>query len=267
VCALFIAIPIHGWASQVFGRHPDGDAIIFRPGGHALLSWLGDDTAALPIVVRTTLAALGVSWAFGQLVSGSLIASIAIERGGRAPSLGTALGCGGRAWVPMMGMELLTKAIQGLLLGAGLLLSSTLDRTFQDSLGDASAFTVHLVVLTLFVAAICTVGVIADLGRVSIARNVALDLGTPTAARRVRDAVFTSARVARHTLGRAWPAWAWRAALGLGLLYVGARAGDHAGGRGGLSLGVLFGIQQLMLLGRVSLRASWLAEALRFALR
>ncbi|MDF2697380.1 MAG: hypothetical protein K0S65_5763, partial [Labilithrix sp.] len=54
VCAFFIATPVHAFAKAVWGSHPDGDAVVFRPGGRSLLTWLGDEGPALAVVLRTT---------------------------------------------------------------------------------------------------------------------------------------------------------------------------------------------------------------------
>ena len=57
--------------------------------------------------------------------------------------------------------------------------------------------------------------------------------------------------------------WGWRAALSVALLFVAARFGDMVGGRGDAMLWLLFGAHQLIAVARVSLRAAWLANALR----
>lgn len=265
-CAVFIATPIHAWAVRALGTHPDGDAVIFRPGGHALLSWLGDDTPALAIVIRTTFLAILIFGVLGQIVTGALVASLATGTGkeDNAPPASFALRVGGAAFFPLMGISVVTGAIEGFILGIGLFASSAADHALQASLGDARAFTVRLVVLALFVVATLMAGVVGDLGRVAIARDIAADPDRQFAVgRRLRQGVVTAIRTARTSVGRATIAWGWRAALSVALIYAGAVAGDLVGGRGGGALWLLFGVHQLVILTRAGLRASWLANALR----
>ena len=265
-CAFLIATPIHSWAKSVWGAHPDGDAVLFRPGGHALLSWLGDEGPALGIVFRTTIVALAVFGVLGQIITGALVASLAtgVGKSGRAPSIALSLRAGCRAFFPLMGVGVVAGALEGSILGIGLAASSAADHALQISLGDARAFTARLAVLAVFAGAALIVGIIADIARVAVARDIALAGDRPASMlRSMRDGVVTAATTARRAVGRATLAWGWRAALSLALIWVGARAGDVAGGRGGGALWLLFAFHQLVILARAGLRASWLANALR----
>lgn len=265
-CALVIATPIHAWAKSVWGAHPDGDAVLFLPGGRALLSWLGDDGPALAIVLRTTILAFAVFGVLGQLITGALIASLATGRGerGRAPALALSLRAGVGAFFPLLSVGVLASAFEGALVGVGLAAASSVDRALQASLGDARAFTARLAVLALFAGAALVAGVVADLVRVAVARDVALagDRRAPML-RTLRSGIVAAASTARRAVGRATLAWGWRALLSLALLWIGARAGDAAGAHGGGALWLLFAVHQLVILARAGLRASWLATALR----
>lgn len=268
--AYLVATPIHAWARKVWGAHPDGDAVLFRPGGHALLSWLGDEGAALAVVLRTaivTIAALGI---LGQLVTGALVASLATgigDRGRPAPT-SFALRAGAGSFFPLLGIGVLAGAIEGAVLGVGLFASSALDHALQPRLGDARAFTARLALLALFVVATLAIGVVADLARVTVARDIAGELTRPAAPRaamlaHMRAGVVAAVTTARRALGRASLAWGWRAAASMALIYAGAVAGDLTGERGGGALWLLFAFHQLVVLARAGLRASWLANALR----
>jgi len=265
-CAFLIATPIHSWAKSVWGAHPDGDAVLFRPGGHALLSWLGDDGPALGIVFRTTLIALAVFGVLGQIITGALVASLATGLGkrGRPPSMTLSLRAGIRAFFPLLGVGVLAGALEGSILGIGLAVSSSTDHALQASLGDARAFTARLAVLALFAGVALIVGIIADLARVAVARDIALAGDRPAPMlRSMRDGLVAAASTTRRAIGRATLAWGWRTVLSLALIWIGARAGDIAGGRGGGALWLLFVVHQLVILARAGLRASWLANALR----
>lgn len=266
-CSLLIALPVHVWANKVWGTHPDGDAVLFQPGGHALLSWLGDDGPALSIVVRTTLVTLLVLGTLGQLVTGMLIASLASGRGrlGLAPKTSVTLRAGASTFLPFVGIGLIEGAAQGAVIGIGALVSSSVDRSLAPSLGDARSFAMRMVVLSLFVLVAAILGVVADLVRVAFGRRA---VSAPPGARAsFGEAVRVAVRTARHAIGRATLAWGWRAAIGVGLIWLGALAGDVTGARGGAFLWLLFVVHQLLLLLRATLRASWLANALRLVLR
>ena len=269
-CALLLATPVHAWAKAVWGAHPDGDAVLFRPGGHALLTWLADAGPALGVVVRTTFLLLVVFGLLGQIVTGTLIAFLATGTGprGHAPPATFALRAGAASFFPLLGIGIVFGAIEGFVLGMGLFASSGIDHALQPRIGDAHAFTARLVVLGLFVLVTLLVGVIADLARVTIVRDVAMSEDRPVSMRRaMRDGVVSAMTTARRALGRAALGWGWRAALSIALVYAGALAGDVVGGRGGGALWLLFVVHQLIVLVRAGLRASWLANALRLVTR
>jgi hypothetical protein len=268
LCAFFIATPVHAFAKAVWGNHPDGDAVIFRPGGRALLTWLGDEGPALAVVFRTTFLLLVLFGVLGQIITGALAASLAtgIGKSGRAPSMRFALRAGGAAFFPLLAVCVIAGAFQAFLVGVGMFLSSSVDHGLQASSGDARAFTMRLVVLAPFVLGALLVGVVADLARVAIARDVALADGDVSMARRLRDGIVAATTTARCAIGRASLAWGWRAAASLALVWCGALAGDAVGGRGDGALWLLFGAHQLIVLARAGLRASWFANSLRLVL-
>jgi len=101
-------------------------------------------------------------------------------------------------------------------------------------------------------------GVIGDLARVAIAREVARG----TAERPLRDGLVLALRTARRKIGRAFLAWGWRAVLAAGLIVLGAMLSDTMHDRRA-PLAILFVLHQALLFGRAALRTSWLANALR----
>ena len=94
--AFVVATPVHAWARRAWGAHPDGDAVLFAPGGRDLLVWLGQDDAGLSVTARTTIVLLAVGAVLLQLPFGALVASLAFGRGGGA----TATSHDGRAREP-----------------------------------------------------------------------------------------------------------------------------------------------------------------------
>ncbi len=135
--ALVVATPVHEWAKRAWGAHPDGDAVLFAPGGRDLLMWLGQEDAGLSVTARTTLVLLVVGAVLLQLPFGALVASLAFGRevaaapsappaGGeeeapvaapvmRSLRLVTALKIGVGAWLPLAAL------LDGCLQAAGVL--------------------------------------------------------------------------------------------------------------------------------------------------
>jgi hypothetical protein len=283
--AFVMASPAHAWASRVWGSHPAGDGVLWDPGGRHLLVWLGQNDAGLGVTVRTTLLLLFVGAVLMQIPLGALLVSLAFSRARSAPldedelpgapaagvpppatSLGwmTAVRVGLGAFLPLAGLLVLGSLIGVILIAIGSLASSAVDHGLAASMGDARSFVFRMVTLALFVGLAALFGVVIDLARAAVAREagVAAANGSSPAGwsmmlRGVRVALVT----ARRGLRRAAGAWAWRAALGFGLIAVGYAASHFLGGRGGFALTALFVVHQAVVLGRVALRASWLARA------
>lgn len=267
--ALLIATPVHAWARRVWGAHPDGDAVLWRDGGHALLTWLGQAEATLPVASRTAILLLVAGAMLSQLPLGALLTSLGFARDddGRAPRAATAMRAGIHAFFPLLVLLALVALTDAVVLGCGGALAPVVDRGFERSLGDARSFQLSVVVFGLFLLVTAVIGVFVDLARAAIGREAGLASirGTVHPAwnvmlRGLRVAMTT---MKRRGVARTFGAWAGRAALGAVLLGVGWLASSALGGRTGGAIVALFFVHQLVVLGRVALRASWLAHATR----
>ncbi|MDB4937304.1 MAG: hypothetical protein JWP87_4276 [Labilithrix sp.] len=287
--ALVVATPVHAWARRVWGAHPDGDAVLWIPGGRDLLVWLGQNDAALGVVTRTTLVLLVVGALLMQVPFGALVASLAFGRedaleppdagaqtGAAEPDASPparlrslrivrALKIGVASFLPLSALLALGSAVSILVLAVGALAAAGIESAVTDSLGDARAFTVKLVVLALFGVLAAAFGIVVDLARAAVVREqgfAAIErTSTPawgTMLRGIRAALVTS----RRGFGSALLAWTGRVVVGVALLAIGYVASDTFGGRGGTALTLLFIVHQGVVLGRVALRASWMARAL-----
>lgn len=255
--AYVIASPVHQWAKAVWGGHPSGDEIVFRPGALGLMAWLNADSASLSIVLRTTLLLFVVFALVGNLVLGAIVAALS-TRGTpeRTSRLGFALHVGVAQFFPGLATGILFGVLEGFFLGVGFFCSSAIDHKLEDSAGDERAWLARLVVFGLFLVPTLAAGVTGDLARVAIARAIAQG----TTDRPLRDGLVTALRTARRKIGRALLAWGWRAAIAVGLVVLGARLSDamlHA------PIAILFVVHQVLIFGRAALRTSWLANALR----
>ena len=141
------------------------------------------------------------------------------------------------------------------------------------ALDDASVVVLRTTLLLLFVGALVSqiplgalVGVVADLARVAIARDVAErdpDAPPRSSLSVLRTGLRAAIATARRALARAFFAWTWRALASVLLLVFASWVGTAVGGRGGFLLFSLFVFHQVIVLLRTALRASWLANALR----
>ena len=262
VWALVVATPVHAWAGRAWGNHPDGDAVLWLPGGRQLLVWLGQDDAAISVVSRTSIVLLVAGVIAMQVPLGALLASLAFSRGDEdAPRLSprwqAAMRVGVTAFMPLAGLLALASVVGVLLFLAGGIASSAADHALSTSLGDARSFVVRLVVLALFAVLGALIGVIVDLARAAVARDIGIGIaaGTTTAGwTTMLRGIRMAFGVARRHL--------WSAALAAVLIALGMAASQALGGRGGGSLILLWLAHQAIVLLRVALRASWLARAL-----
>ena len=169
------------------------------------------------------------------------------------------------AWLPLAALLAFSAVVSVIVLSLGGILSSLVEHALAASLGDARSFTVRLVVFALFAAIAAVLGVVVDLARAAVVREVGIAAhagasspGWSTMLRGLRTAMTTS----RHSLGRATLGWTGRAVVGGALVAIGYVAATALGGRGGAALTGLFIVHQAVVLGRVALRASWMARAL-----
>lgn len=264
IFGLLVALPLHGWAAQSWGAHPEGDGVLFRAGGYELLTWLTEPGATLPVMLRTTMTLLVVGTVLLQLPLGALLHSLQTSRirdgMTRSPSIAQAMSGAPPSFLPLMGIFVGSTLITGLVLGTGALAAGAVGDAFTDNLGDARAFTVKVVVMALFGLIAIATGVVADFARTAVVRDQLLSEERRSALSFLFRGFVFGVRTARKGLFKAMVAWGGRAAAGLLLLWFGAVASSALGGR---ALLVLVVIHQAIALARVALRASWLAWACR----
>jgi hypothetical protein len=125
--------------------------------------------------------------------------------------------------------------------------------TMQPRFGDARADQIAVLACAVVLLAAGAAAVVHDLARAAVAR--------------FRSGTFSAIRVAlvtfRHTPMRIFWSWAWRSLASLVLVIVVAWLVPRFGRSATASLVAIALIHQLVVLARVSLRASWLARALR----
>jgi hypothetical protein len=252
--AIAVAWPMAAAVASWYGKHPSGDAPLWRPGGLPLIDLVFDARGAR--METLTLAGIVLLVAgFADLVPlGALFASVAyVTRDRRAPPMREALARAAAAF-PTFALLFATASLgEGLLAGLAFFVATAGSESMAERFGDARADETAWILALVILAVVGVVGVAHDLAR--------------AAAIRFRVRALRSWRLAFNALKRApastlW-SWAWRALAGWAPVGVAAAVAARFAGRGGRALVALFIVHQLVLVGRVAFRASWLANALR----
>jgi hypothetical protein len=195
-----------------------------------------------------------VALVLGVWSTAALLTSIAYtKRDLRAPTLREALSSGMVAFGPSGLVFVTAGLVQLLLLGCGLALGKVVDDSLYFKVGEARAEQVGWLIVAIFAAVACLVGVAQETARAAVVR---FRLGPGKAT------LLALATLRRAPLALAW-SWAWRALAGIVPLAFGSLVAERLGGRGGLAIWALVAVHQAIAMARVALRASWLAGALR----
>lgn len=271
LAALVLATPVHAWAKQVWGSHPEGDAVLFRPGGYELVGWLLDGGPALRVVAESSWMILAVSVLLGQLPLAALLVALVSGRGPRGlrPDGLATFRAALALLVPFVITLFLTVALQGIVIFAGLFVADKAADAVAPSVGEAPAFAVEAAVIALFALLAGWVGAEADVARAAMAidRVAHETMGEPTrgAFGQLRRGFRATLRASFRMRARAFGAWLSRLVVGLLAIGAGALLADRIGGQGGSALFALALAHQVIVLARTALRASWLARAARWA--
>jgi hypothetical protein len=252
--ALLAAWPAAAMVRAAYGGDPAGDAPLWAPGGHALVDFLWHEQHALRGLAGGAGIVLVAGAVAGLVPVAALMVAIGYAtRDRRAAGFVRSLGEGLRAFPPMIVLLLVTGLAEGLVVGAGAGLSHLTESWAHPGMGEARAQQLEGAVLLVCLLLASCVGVVHDLARAAVVRF------------RVRGlrALALGARTFRLAPASLWWSWAWRWAASLAPVMAAALVASRLGGRGGVALFFLALLHQAVVLGRVALRASWLAKALR----
>jgi hypothetical protein len=258
--ALVVSVPVAALVGSTYGRGADGDAVLWAPGGRALLSFAAQQAAALR-AMGALAATVWISWAFVGMVPMAMVMvamSFTVTKAMgpvQTPPLGVCQSLGLRMWPRFVKLLLVFAAAQGTLLGLGGGLALATAMWTHAILGEALSQQLALCIALPFVFAAFAVHVIHDLARAFV-------VFSGRRAFAAIDAAVRSFRCGPVGLGAAW---AWRASLASAAVLVGALSARRSDGLGGVALALLALGDQVIVLVRASLRASWLARALRAA--
>jgi hypothetical protein len=251
VVSLVVAYPVSRALASAFSGHPRGDAVLFDDGAWALLALRPAWDKASPAFFGLLFIVTIVSAVAGLVPLSALLTSISHATPDmRAPRLRHLAPYVVATFAPMVYLLAIGSALELALLAVAAFAFGATREALEPKYGDARADQIAALACfaVLFVTAIAAV--LHDLSRAALVRYRA---GTFAA---IRAALGTFRRVAFRVL---W-SWTWRAFAALALVIGVAALVPRFGARGFVVVALL---HQLVAIARVSLRASWLARALR----
>lgn len=254
VLSLLVSMPAAGLARAAWHGDANGDAMLWTPGGHALLDWLWHDAHGLRAVVSAAEIVLALGAVAGLVPMAALMIALAYAtRDRKAAGFVRSVAGGLRVFPRMLLLLVLAGLLQALVVGAGALLGHLAEAWAHTGMGEARAQVIEGMVLVVFLGAASVVGVVHDLARAAVVRFKVKGF----------RAFVLGARTFRLSPLALWWSWAWRALASIAPVLAAAAVAGQLGGRGGVGLLFLFVLHQAVVVARIALRASWLARALR----
>jgi hypothetical protein len=237
-------------AASGIGSFPEGDRLLFSPGGTWFLEIVRASFALLPALATSSLAT-GALLGAGLVVPQAALVTALAE--GPPEPLRVFLGRAGArvpALLGLTGLAFLTQVLVGaLMLG---LAGFTRERLVENAMrADAAALAILAVGLVLVLA----LGLLRDLGAAALA------CGAPG----TRGAIREGFRCLRQAPGAAFARWLGPHVLGLALVSAGALATaalDVSRPHGARLFAVVL-LHQGIILGLCACRAAWLDGAIR----
>jgi hypothetical protein len=251
--ASFASWPAASLVRATYGNDPRGDGVLWTPGSHALLDFLWREAHGVSAALRGAAWVLLVGAVAGVVPLAALMVAIAGAGGAPGGRSGRGIAETLRVLPAMTLLLFVMTAGQALALGAGAFAGELAEGWTLTGLGEARAQQLGLALGSPFLVLAVAIGVTHDLARAAVVRG---------ASGGMRALVLGVAEFGAAPVSLGW-SWGWRAAGALvPVIVVGAVAG-RLGARGGAALVLLALLHQGVVLGRVALRASWLAAALR----
>jgi hypothetical protein len=251
--ALLASWPAASLVRAAYGNDPRGDSVLWTSGSHALLDFLWREAHGASAVIRGAALVVLASAVAGLVPTAALMVAMARTQEAPRVTLARAVGDGLRALPALVLLLFVATLAEAVAVGAGLLAGQLTESFAHAGLGEAHAEGLGAVVSLPFLVIAAAIGVTHDLARATVV------LRSTSAMRALAAGAFEFA-AAPVAIG--W-SWGWRAVLALAFVAVAVPVAGHLGGRGGASLVLLALVHQGVILGRVALRASWLATALR----
>lgn len=254
VLAAGVGWPAASLVCASYGACSAGDALLFEPGGRALLDFVWRGARNLATLTTTTEIVLAVGIISSASTSAAAMVAIAYARNGRrtAGALRSLLGAL-RATPTLWFVGVVVAVAQGCLLAFGGGALAIADGWLESSIGLARTQQLDVAIGAVFVLAATGIGVVHDLARAAVVR---LEV------RAANALVLGATTLGRNPLS-VWWSWAWRASAGIVPAVACVLVTTALGGRSGWSVLLIAFLHQSAVLSRAALRTSWLAHALR----
>jgi hypothetical protein len=252
--ALLTSWPFASLVRAAYGSDPRGDAPLWTPGSYPLLDFFWRDAHGVAAAGHGAGLALLVGMVAGLVPMAALMVALVwpATEGGRAGfvrSMDGAL----RAFPRLALVAVAAELGQGLVAGAGYFLWELVEGWTHAGLGEARAQQFACVIALPFAAAALAIAVVHDLARAAVVRFRARPI----------EAIVLGVQTMWRSPAKIGWSWGWRWIALLACVAVGGAVADRLVGRGGWTLAGLAMLHQGIIGAGVTLRASWLARALR----
>lgn len=254
VLSLLLAWPVSRALAHVFGGNPRGDAVLFDPGGWALLALRPSYERAAPALSMALLLVVLLGSVLGLVPLAGLLVFIShVTPDTRAPRPRHLVPYVVGTFKPLAQLLVLGWALELALVAVAAWSFGAVRAAAEPRWGDARAGQLGALALLVVLSALAVVAVLHDLARAGAVRYRTGTLGA------LRAGLLTLRRAPLRVL---W-SWAWRGGASLVLVGLAASVVPHLGSSGAASVAAIAGLHQLVVAFRAALRASWLARALR----
>jgi hypothetical protein len=249
-----LAWPASRALAKVFGGHPRGDGVLFDAGGWALLAIRTPYGRVSPAVSGALLLATVLGAVLGLVPLAALLTSIShATPDARAPRPRHLAPYVVATFQPLLKLLAIGSALELSLLAIAAWSFGAVRDAAEPRWGDARADQIGALCCALVLLLAAVVSVLHDVARAAAVRFRSGALAA------VRSALLT---VRRSPVRVLW-SWAWRAGASVVAVALIALVVPHLGARGVASVLAIGLLHQLVVIARTSLRASWLARALR----
>jgi hypothetical protein len=241
VLSLLIALPVRSMVERAYGAHPDGDAVLFRPGSLELseLVYRFDPAVSLFPTLLVTVAAIAL--VIGHLPLAGAIAYLDDQDDWARTAL--------RSFFRMLAAFATFGVLRWLVLGAGVALAFWIAGARVELHGEVSAFQWGVAITIPFVLLFWALSAAEDFAYVGVVRaKDSVDAMAATwrtlRTKRVAAMLYFGAVVCGHALL---------------ICTASALAASLGGGKAGAALVALFAAHQSVQFARILLKVRWLS--------
>ncbi len=246
--ALLVATPAASLVGAAYGIDHRGDAPLWAPGGRALLDFAWHEQHGLGAIASTGQAILLVALIAGSVpTAAALVAMAHADANGRKVGFVRSVAEGLRAFPALLAVLVAASLALGALGLFAVEAREVVEAWCHEPWGEAAAQQIAAVAVLPVLVAGSVVLVVADVARAAVVRFA-------VGARRGLAYGFVAFQKAPLAT---WWGWAWRALVSVVPVGAVALLGHLLPGL------LLFVLHQGVVLGRVALKASWWARALR----